>query len=222
MSSSSSPRPLLYPAFIIWSFQMEMWWVGFLMGLLFELPRFVAFRLEIHQRDFERLWNLTAVLFLMVVLYLLLADRGMGVAGSLMGQGDTVASEAQRDGILRISTTALTFLHGMPFILMPFALAHAWSSATTLPWSTFSLYEQARVRREPLVPPPAWAVQPMHPGTAYQGVLLFAAVTLPDPGIGSCPCGRRSFCWPSGQPEIVTLAPLPGQRWWRWWRWWPG
>ena len=182
MSSSSSPRPLLYPAFIIWSFQMEMWWVGFLMGLLFELPRFVAFRLEIHLRDFERLWNLTAVLFLMVVLYLLLADRGMGVAGSLMGQGDTVASEAQRDGILRISTTALTFLHGMPFILMPFALAHAWSSATTLPWSTFSLYEQARVRREPLVPPPAWAVQPMHPGTAYQGVLLFAAVTLPDPG----------------------------------------
>ncbi len=182
-------RPFLFPALALWGVQMDWWWLGLVLGLLFEAPRVVPFRVEIAQRDFERLWSFTAVLFLGVVFYLLLADRGLGVAGSLLGNASVPPGEdGGQDGLPRISTTALVFLHGMPLVLMPFTLAHAWSTSLTLPWSTFSLYEQARARREPLVPPPTWAVQPMHPGLAYQGVVLFIAVTLPDPGRWFLPC----------------------------------
>ena len=174
-------RPWLLPSVVLWAWQMDLGWAGFMIGLLFEAPRLSAFRLTIAQADFERLWNFTAVLFLGVVFYLLLADRGLGVASNLFSP-ETGGDEAQREGILRISATALTFLHLLPLILLPFTMAHAWSTSGSLPWSTFSLYEQARARREPLVPPPAWAVQPMHPGLAYQGVVLFSAITLPDPG----------------------------------------
>lgn len=173
-------RPLMAPALVLWGFQMDLWWLGALLGIALETPRWVRFRLEIAQRDFERLWSFTAVLFLGVVFYLLLADRGLGVAGSLLG--DETANETSKDGILRVSSTALSFLRGVPLILAPFVVVHAWSTSSTLPWSTFSLYEQARARREPLVPPPTWAVQPMHPGFAYLGVVLFACITFPDPG----------------------------------------
>ena len=77
----------------------------------------------------------------------------------------------------RVSGTALTFLRWLPFILFPFTMGVAWSRTTVLPWSTFSLYEQARAKRQPLAPPPEWATRLMHPGYLYVGLTAFAATT---------------------------------------------
>ena len=168
-------RPLVLPALALWGWQTEMLAIALLMAALLELPRLVPARLEIRQTDFDRLWSFTSVLFLAVIFYLALARQGLDAVGALTGAPP--AADAP-DGMRRVSSTALTFLRWLPFVLFPFVCAVSWSRATVLPWSTFSLYEQARAKRQPHVPPPEWALQPMHPGYLYIGVTLFAASTI--------------------------------------------
>jgi hypothetical protein len=170
-------RPLLLPALALWGWQAELLPVALLMGLVLEAPRFVALRFDIRQGDFERLWSFTSVLFLAVIFYLLIARQGLG---NLTAVGAVVVDNPQgadQDGLHRVSDTALTFLRWLPYILFPFTIAHAWSRAVTVPWSTFSLYEQARAKRDPQGRPPEWAARPMHPGYLYLGVTLFASTT---------------------------------------------
>lgn len=170
-------RPLVLPALALWGWQADLLPVALGLGALLEAPRFLPQRLDIAQRDFERLWSFTSVLFLAVVFYLLLARQGLGGFSAATGLATEPPAEGGQDRMHRVSDTALTFLRWFPFVLFPFALAHAWSRSLTLPWSTFSLYEQARAKREPGVPPPEWAGRPMHPGYLYVGAVLFASTT---------------------------------------------
>lgn len=170
-------RPLALPALALWGWQADLLPIALGLGALLEAPRFLPQRLDIAQRDFERLWSFTSVLFLAVVFYLLLARQGLGGFGAVTGLTAEAPTEGGDGRMHRVSDTALTFLRWFPFVLFPFAAAHAWSRSTTLPWSTFSLYEQARAKREPGVPPPEWADRPMHPGYLYVGAVLFASTT---------------------------------------------
>lgn len=211
MMQALRDRPLVLPALLLWGWQVDLFAIAAVMGVLLEAPRLVRFRIEIAQGDFERLWSFTAVLFLAVIFYLLLADRGLGGAESLFGTGAAPA-EARPAG-QRASTTALTFLRWVPPILLPFVLAHAWSRTTTLPWRTFSLYEQNRAKREPLARAPSWAARPMQPGLAFALAVLFAAAVTPDPGPWFLPVWTvvlLSLLWPWRNPRygIAVLAPL--------------
>ena len=167
-------RPLIFPALLLWGWQADLLWLALVMGVLIEAPRIVRARVDISPSDFDRLWSFSSVLFLAVIFYLALARQGLDAVGALTG---APPAADQPDGMHRVSGTALTFLRWIPFILFPFTMAVAWSRTTVLPWSTFSLYEQARAKRQPLVPPPEWATRPMHPGYLYLGVTLFAATT---------------------------------------------
>jgi hypothetical protein len=173
-------RPLLFPALALWGWQSDLLWAGLGMGLVLEAPRLVRARLDISQTDFQRLWSFTAVLFLAVVLYLGIGRLGFDSLGEIVGSADAV--ERRPEGMRLISGTALTFLRWLPFIVFPFLAAVVWSRSTALPWSTFSMYEQARARRQPHLPPPEWATQLVHPGYVYLGTVIFAATTNPgDP-----------------------------------------
>jgi len=167
-------RPLLLPALALWGWQEGVLPVALALALIVELPRLVRARLEISQADFDRLWSFTSVLFLAVIFYLALAREGLDAVGALTG---AAPREDAPDGMHRLSGSALTFLRWLPFILYPFTVAVAWSRQTVLPWSTFSLYEQARAKRQPNVPPPEWATRTMHPGYLYLGLTLFSAST---------------------------------------------
>ena len=167
-------RPVIVPALLLWGWQADVLWLALAMGVVLEAPRLVRARFDISQADFDRLWSFSSVLFLAVIFYLALARQGLDAVGALTG---APPSADQPDGMHRMSGTALTFLRWLPFILFPFTMGVAWSRSTVLPWSTFSLYEQARAKRQPLVPPPEWATSPMHPGYLYVGVTLFAATT---------------------------------------------
>jgi transglutaminase-like putative cysteine protease len=168
-------RPFLLPALALWGWQTDLLVPAVAFGVVCELPRVVRARLEISQADFDRLWSFTSVLFLAVIFYLALARQGLDAVGALSG---APPSAGDPDGMHRVSGTALTFLRWLPFILAPFTAAVVWSRQTVLPWSTFSLYEQARAKRQPQVPPPEWAGRLMHPGYLYLGVVLFSASTI--------------------------------------------
>ena len=214
MMAGLRDRPLLPPAVLLWGWQMDWLWLALGLAVALELPRWVSFRIEISQRDFERLWSFTGILFLGVIVYLALANRGVGggifdsapaAAGAGVGDSDGYAD-------LRSSPTALAMLRWGPLVLFPFVAAHAWSRVATLPWRTFSLYEQARAKRKPLAPPPGWAMQPMRPGVAFAAVMLFSAASCPDSGPWFMPtwaCVLLLMLWPWRNPghRAVLVAP---------------
>lgn len=174
-ASWQTHRPLLLPALALWGWQADLLLVALAMGVALEAPRLIRVRLDIAQADFDRLWSFTAVLFLAVIFYLALARQGLNAVGALTG---AAAEPGEPDGMHRMSGTALTVIRWQPFILFPFTFVVAWSRTTVLPWSTISMYEQARAKRNPLAPVPEWATKLMHPGYFYLGVALFAATTV--------------------------------------------
>lgn len=194
------PTVVLLPALVLWGWQAGLlpWAIG--MGLLLEVPRLVRSRVDISPGDFNRLWNFTALLFLGVGLYLFLARNSLGSVGSL------VTSETpggRLEGMREISQTALTFLRWLPFVLFPLVLIHAWSRTGTLPWSTFSLYAQARAARSPEAPPPPWTTRQIHPGHPYLAVVLLASIA----DVTTSPWFLPGFL-------LVLLGAL-----WPWWNW---
>ncbi len=168
-------RPYLWPAVLLWSWQVETLWLGLVIAVGLELPRLIPLRMEISQGDFDRMWNFTAVLFLAVLFYLGLSRQGLDAVGMITGESDDYRGEISPDGLHRASGTALTILRCLPGVLAPFIASVVWSRSYVLPWSTFSLYEQARAKRQPLVPPAEWTRRSMHPGYLFIAVCLFSA-----------------------------------------------
>ena len=165
---------------VLWGWQAELLPWGLAMGVALEGARLAKLRFDIAQGDFNRLWNFTTLLFLGTGLYLFLLRQGPGTVGALV----TAGSPAGRlEEVRQLSQIALSFLRWLPFVLFPFMLAHAWSQAETLPWSTFSLYQQGRARRRPELTAPAWTTRRVHPGGLYLALVLFAssaAITHPQ------------------------------------------
>ncbi len=184
-------RPPLLLALALWGWQADQLIVALVMGVAVELPRLVPRRLDIAPVDFNRMWSFTAVLFLGVIFFLFLSRQGFDGVASLTDS----APGTQQEGVNRISDLALTLLRWLPFVLFPFTAAHAWSRTVALPWSTFSLYEQARAKRAPDVPPPEWAVRPMHPGYLYLAVVLFASTTAIRMNLLYVPCLLALLTW---------------------------
>ena len=209
-------RPLLLPALLLWGWQADLLGPAVLLGLLLEAPRVVPLRIDIQQRDFERLWSFTTVLFLGMGFYLLIARQGLG---SLLVTGPVpdAANDAQKNAT-NASDTAITFLRWMPFVVYPFTIAHAWSRAGALPWATFSLYEQARAKRDPRGRAPDWASQRVHPGYFFLGTTLFASTTsavngalfplllLPVVLLALWPFRNRRYGWVAWFALLTLLA----------------
>ena len=170
--ASRRPAPFLLPALALWGWQADLlpWALG--MGLLLEATRVAGVRVDIRQADFNRFWNFTTLLFLGVGLYVFLAREGFDTVGDLVN-AETPAGRL--DGMRQVSQTAIAFLLWIPFVFFPFVLLHAWSRTSMLPWSTFSLYEQARARRAPGAEAPEWATRRVHPGYPYLMLVLFAS-----------------------------------------------
>jgi transglutaminase-like putative cysteine protease len=150
------------------------------MAAALEWPRWSSARIDIAQADFDRLWSLTSVIFLGAVFYLALGRQGLDLFGTFTGTpAATAALRGGEPDWNRVSGTALTILRWLPYLLFPFTLAVVWSRTHWLPWSTFSLYQQALIRRAPQRPVPEWARRHLHAPTIYLGLTLFAATTNP-------------------------------------------
>lgn len=170
--STLAPRPWILPSLLLWGIQSENVLLALALGVLLESPRWISFRWEIPQSDFNRLWNFNAILFIGVGLYLFFAQQGPDHIGSLLGGRN---SPGGLEGIREISATAVAFVRWFPAIFFPFSLAHAWSPASTLPWITFSLYQQKQSKKRPGIAPPEWATRTIHPIHLYQILVLLAS-----------------------------------------------
>lgn len=191
-----APRPWILPALLLWGVQSENLLLAFALGLILECPRWIAFRWDIPQSDFNRLWNFNAILFIGVGLYLFFAQQGPDHIGSLLGGRNATGS---LEGIREISATAVAFVRWFPAVFFPFVLAHAWSPVSVLPWITFSLYQQKQSKKQPGTPPPEWAARTIHPIHLYQILVLLASTAAV----------RWPWVYLTGLTAVIALAVWP-------------
>jgi len=200
--------PWALPALVLWGWQVDLWGWGLLMGVLIEARRLSSFRFDISPPDFNRFWNFNAILFVGTAMYLFFAREGPSNIGALVAGG---TPSGRLDGAKAISATALTFLRWLPFIFYPMVLAHAWSRTPTLPWSTFSLYQQKRARNHPTEAVPDWANRPVHPAYPYTGIVLLASTastTYPALYLSLLSAVVAALLWPTSNTRFRVLTRL--------------
>lgn len=173
---AAGPPPfLLGTALVFWGWQTGRLGWGIGLAALLEATRFIRLRLEVGQRDFERLWNFCTVAFLATALYLFLAREGLATATSLVTS--TVPGE-RLESLRRSSQAMFEVLRWLPVVFFLFVFIHALSRTGRLPWRTFSLYYQRKAARRhasQAAPGPQAADAVVHPGYPYLLLVLLAA-----------------------------------------------
>lgn len=163
----NTPRMLIPAALIFWGWQTGAMLFALGMAVMLEPPRFVSARWEFSDKEYNRIWDLCALLFVSAALYCY-ASRGQNnvVIGLLESLNWT-----ERNRQMKISgNVSLFFFQWWPMIFFPFAAAQAWGSRDRQPASTFFYHVRRRERRAEI--PPSGGVNISH---IYLAICLLAA-----------------------------------------------
>src|SRR4051812_14836265 len=161
------PPLLAGAALLFWGWQTGFFLFATLMALVLEASRLTDIRWDLSQRDYNRIWNLGAVLFAGVAVYCFASTEG---ADSLVG---AFGSRASRTAALAQTTRSIVvFFQWLPVIFFPIMLAQAYGSRDKIDLSTFSWIVRRRLasRANAQEPPPGLNVS-----FVYFGICLFAA-----------------------------------------------
>ncbi|HAV63403.1 MAG TPA: hypothetical protein DCY13_13685, partial [Verrucomicrobiales bacterium] len=139
----NTPPLLLGAALLFWGWQTGMLWIAAPVAAALEAARLVRWRLDLDQDHFNRLWNLSTLLFIGTALYAFFAQGGYGAVTSLIEERQL---SARTESLKQVTHFALTLVQWFPLNLFLFMLAFAFSRREELPVQTFSLYLRARHR----------------------------------------------------------------------------
>lgn len=139
----NTPPFLLGATLLFWGWQCGCLAVAAVLTVLVEGARWLPTRWDLDERDFDRLWNLCAVLFLGPAVYVWTSGNGPHVLGDWLQPPETDPS--QPVGPERIVRASLAFIQWWPLPIFPFALAQAAARQPGVDWGTFFLF--FRVRR---------------------------------------------------------------------------
>ena len=181
-----TPPGLLLAALLFWGWQADWLWVGAVMGLGLELPRWVPFRWELQEADFRRLWNFSFLLGLGVMIYLFANDNPPGLAGA-----GTVASKAGLSSL----NAGVGLLRLLPAVWFFFIAAQVYSTRQAAPLGVISWLVR-RWQRSAVPGEEAWA-NLTYP---YFMVCIFSASVHP---------GEESHWYFPGQAALFAWALWP-------------
>jgi len=134
----NTPPLLLGLTLLFWGWQTGFLAVGAVMGVLIETPRFLQGRWNFSQPDFDRLWNLVAILFAGTGLYLFINE------GSISWNDFLVDAGRRPEALREKGRAALTWFQWFPMIFFPFAVATAFADNPNVDASTFSWFLRRR------------------------------------------------------------------------------
>lgn len=137
----NTPPMLVGAALLYWGWQAGLLVIAVPFALALEGSRYVTWRLDLDQDHFNRLWNLSVLLFVGSTLYVFFAQGGYSAMNTLI-QAEQIS--ARTDSLKEVSNFALTLVRWFPLNLLLFMLAFAFSRNERLPMATFSLYLRAR------------------------------------------------------------------------------
>lgn len=172
-SSLRTPPLLLGAALVFWGWATGFWVVGLLLAIVLEGSRLVRWRWEADQEQFAQLWNITAMLFLAAIAYVVATRDGLGTVGSFF----SARSFTDRSHALdQVAQTTFAFLRWLPMIFFPFAAGQAFSRCEHLDPHIFSWILRRKARRHPQ--PPRRPGQGVNTAFPYFSLCLASASTL--------------------------------------------
>lgn len=165
-----TPRFLLGAALLFWGWQTGYLVAGVCLAVVIESAWMAKLRWELSNRDFERLWDFSTGLFLVLAAYAFTANDGPRAFKNLI-QGVMTGQPAATLQTLR---AGLVFLQWWPMIFFLLVAAQAFSNREQLPPSTFSLLLRLRKKRQK-TPDPEWGINLGYPYFA----MCLASASIP-------------------------------------------
>jgi transglutaminase-like putative cysteine protease len=136
-----TPPFLLFAALLFWGWQSDLLLVGAVLGAVLESSRFMNWRWELDDTDFNRIWSFCVVLNVALVGYVFTTnDAGGGLSGMLHGR--TVANAANSSVV-----TAIRFMRWLPMTTFPFVVAQMFNVRPTVPLTAVSMVLRWRRRK---------------------------------------------------------------------------
>ncbi len=134
----TTPPFLLGAALAFWGWQTGLPGAGALLAALCEAPRVIKARWSFSQADFDRLWNITTILFLGAAVYLYVNEGSISLNDFFVDAGRRPEAIAER------GRAALVWFQWFPMLFAPFVLAALFSTEQTIEVSTFSWFMRKR------------------------------------------------------------------------------
>ena len=125
------PPLLLFAALLFWGWQTDFLFVGAALGVILELPRFIKFRWELDDTDFNRISSFCIVLNIALMGYVFTNNDAGGAHAML--HGNTVAAAAQSGAL-----TTTRFLRWLPMTLFTFVAAQVFNARPSVPLTAIS------------------------------------------------------------------------------------
>jgi hypothetical protein len=181
-----TPPFLLLAALLFWGWLTDFLVIGAVMGVLLEAARFVAFRWDLDDADFSRIWGFCTILNIAVIAYVFTNNEAGGLYD--MVNGNTVNTVANSSVL-----TATRFLRWLPMTTFIFMLAQQFNVRSSVPLTAISLVLRWRHQRGDAV----FANRHLNISFPYFIVCLFSA------GIQTN-VGTQFYFW--GQAGLLAWA----------------
>src|SRR5579859_2527779 len=138
-----TPPLILLATLLFWGWQSNLVVYGAIAGVLLEASRWIKFRWDLDDTDFNRIWSFCGLMAVVLAAYIFTNnDEGGGVRG-MFQQGPAGLRNASIS--TQLATTCV--LRWMPLIVLPFMLAQAYNVRSTVPLTAISLVLRVRRRR---------------------------------------------------------------------------
>jgi len=132
-----TPPLLLLAALLFWGWQSGFLLAGALMGILLESPRFIRWRWELEDSDFNRIWSFCVLLAVLLWAYVFTNnDEGGGLNGLFHGDGHSNAARNVTNSVLLTSTR---FLRWLPISCFAFVASQVFNVRESVPLTAVSL-----------------------------------------------------------------------------------
>ncbi|MDR3457227.1 MAG: transglutaminase domain-containing protein [Verrucomicrobiae bacterium] len=135
-----TPPFLLLAALLFWGWFADFLWTGAIMGAVLESARFLKFRWDLDDADFNRIWSFCVLLIVVLAAYVFTNNNQSSLGGML--HGNTTA-EMARAGAL----TTTRFWRWLPMTTFAFILAQTFNERPSVPLTAVSIVLRWRRRK---------------------------------------------------------------------------
>jgi transglutaminase-like putative cysteine protease len=134
-----TPPFILFAALIFWGWLSDFLVLGAVLGAVLEISRFIKFRWELDDTDFNRIWSFCVLLNIVLIVYVFTNNEEGGLGGMLHGHSVSVAANST-------VLTSIRFLRWLPLTTYAFLLAQVFNARPTVPLTAISLVLRWRRR----------------------------------------------------------------------------
>lgn len=160
------PPLLLGATLVFWGWQVDLFWAGGLMAILFEGTRLTRIHWSSSDEELNRLWNLVTVIFLAAAVFAFTSNEGPATYSQMFQQPGFGSSRAAGESSQR---TATSLIQWMPMIFFLFVMAVSLAGLSKVKMKVLSLVAR---RERPGSRQPPLANREVHVGWGYFGVCL--------------------------------------------------